>query len=182
MRQLRKPIVFVLALGGCASEGAPPPAEMTEEPALADVSPYAATGTEREAILSTLQELFDALASGDGDALRAVVDDGVVMHSVERDADGIASNGRSTLDQLVARVEAEGPPLIERMFDPEVRISGDLATIWTPYDFYVGTDFSHCGADAVTLRRDPDRWRIVALNWTRLQPPECPLHPAGPPG
>ena len=80
-----------------------------------------------------------------------------------------------------ARVEGSEAVLTERMFDPEVRVSGDLAMVWTPYDFYVGDEFSHCGADAVLLSRSGDSWTIVALSWTRLQPPECELHPDGPP-
>ena len=60
-------------------------------------------------------------------------------------------------------------------------VNGSLATIWTPYDFYVGETFSHCGVDAANLMSGPDGWRIVALSWTRLQPPECDLHPDGPP-
>ena len=135
----------------------------------------------RAAILGTIQALFDALAAGDGQAIRDIMHPDVLMHSVERSADGTSSSSTSTLDQLVARVEGSEAVLTERMFDPEVRVSGDLATVWTPYDFYVGDEFSHCGADAVLLSRSGDSWTIVALSWTRLQPPECELHPDGPP-
>ena len=141
------------------------------------------TDADRAAILQTVQSIFDALAQGDGETLRRVMHPDVLMHSVERSADGVPSVSTSTLDQLVARVEGSETVLIERMFDPEVRISGDLAMVWTPYDFYVGDSLSHCGADAVLLARDVETrsWRIVSLSWTRLQPPECELHPDGPP-
>ena len=83
----------------------------------------------------------------------------VLMHSVERAADGTRSSSTSTLEQLVARVEGSEQVLTERMFDPEVRVSGDLAMVWTAYDFYVGDEFSHCGRRCVrahTFRRFMD--------------------------
>ena len=188
IRSLKSPsatLCLFLGASACASDA--PNADLAAQAGDAarssavQASPYAASASDQTEILATLQRLFDALGSGDGDALRALLDPEIQMHSVEQDADGTPSVGTSTLEQLVARVEAEGPPLIERMFDPEVRISGDLATIWTPYDFYIGSELSHCGADAVTLKREAGVWTIIGLNWTRLQPPACPLHPDGPP-
>ena len=137
---------------------------------------------DRAAILATVQSLFDALGQRDTDLLAAILHPDILMHSVERSAAGERSASTSTLEGMVARLEADGPRMTERMWDPEVRVSGDLATVWTPYDFYVGEDLSHCGADAFILMREGGDWQITSLSWTRLQPPECELHPDGPPG
>ncbi len=137
---------------------------------------------DRAAILATVQSLFDALGERDTELLTAILHPDILMRSVERSAAGERSASTSTLEGMVARLEADGPRMTERMWDPEVRISGDLATVWTPYDFYVGEDLSHCGADAFILMREGGGWQITSLSWTRLQPPECELHPDGPPG
>jgi hypothetical protein len=140
------------------------------------------TDAEREAILAAVQGIFDALAAGDGEILREIMHPDVLMHSVERAADGTRSSSTSTRDELIARLEGSEQVLTERMWDAEVRVSGDLAMVWTPYDFYVGDELSHCGADALLLtRNDDESWKIIALSWTRLQPPTCELHPDGPP-
>ena len=140
------------------------------------------TDAEHEAILAAVQGIFDALAAGDGEILRQIMHPDVLMHSVERAADGTRSSSTSTRDELIARLEGSAEVLTERMWDAEVRVSGDLAMVWTPYDFYVGEGLSHCGADALLLTRNADEsWTIIALSWTRLQPPECELHPDGPP-
>ena len=177
MRRLATILLAPLAVAACTSgdSSSAEPAVPTTE------SAHAPTDADHAAILATVQALFDALASGDGQVLRDIMHPSVVMHSVERAADGTRSGSTSTLDQLVARVEAGEAVLTERMWDPEVRVSGDLAMVWTPYDFYVGDDFSHCGADAFALSRNGESWTVVALSWTRLQPPECELHPDGPP-
>lgn len=181
----------VLAIPACAppsDDGASAPASPesapAESPAAAPASArHMPTDADREAVLATVQAIFDALAEGDGATLRRVMHPQVLMHSVERSADGARTVSISTLDELVARVEGSDAVLTERMFDPEVRISGDLAMVWTPYDFYVGDQLSHCGADGLLLARDAqtEAWQIVSLSWTRLQPPECELHPDGPP-
>lgn len=184
-------ILVALAFVSCtqtddynAADGASDPADATAgtTEALDSQAGHMPTDAERQAILAAVQGIFDALATGDGEILREIMHADVLMHSVERAADGTRSSSTSTRDELIARLEGSEQILTERMWDAEVRVSGDLAMVWTPYDFYVGDDLSHCGADALLLtRNDDESWKIIALSWTRLQPPTCELHPDGPP-
>jgi hypothetical protein len=143
-------------------------------------STFAPTRAQRAEVTHTLQRMFDALKDADEALLRSVMDASIVMHSTET-RDGVTTSGSSTIEGLAERITGDGDPLIERMWDPSVVVNGALAAIWTPYDFYVGETFSHCGVDSANLIRTPDGWKIVALSWTRLQPPACELHPDGPP-
>lgn len=80
---------------------------------------------------------------------------------------------------------AAGTPeadLVERGFEPEVRISGPMAMVWLPYDFYGDGEWSHCGVDVFTLLRTGEGWRIATITYSVLQPPDCRPHPDGPPG
>ena len=52
---------------------------------------------------------------------------------------------------------------VERMHEPEVRIDGTLATVWTRYDFSFGERRSHCGTDAFQLLHTAEGWRIASL-------------------
>ncbi len=186
-------VLAVIAVAACGSSGdelgggpdagtmvsaADGGAPVTQAMASGDHMP---SDADRAAILTTVQSLFDALGERDTELLTAILHPDILMRSVERSAEGERSASTSTLEGMVARLEADGPRMTERMWDPEVRISGDLATVWTPYDFYVGEDLSHCGADAFILMREGGDWQITSLSWTRLQPPECELHPDGPP-
>ena len=109
------------------------------------------------------------------------MDPSVVMHFSETRDDGETTFGSATVEGLASRISSSEAPLIERMWDPVVVTNGAMATIWTPYDFYVGADFSHCGVDVATMMETSGGWKVVALSWTRLQPPACELHPDGPP-
>ena len=194
IRNTAASVLVIIALAACGSSGN----EMGEGSEVGTMTSAADGGApvaqamasanhmpsdaDRAAILATVQSLFDALGERDTELLTAILHPDILMHSVERSAAGERSASTSTLEGMVARLEADGPRMTERMWDPEVRISGDLATVWTPYDFYVGEDLSHCGADAFILMREGGDWQITSLSWTRLQPPECELHPDGPPG
>ena len=141
----------------------------------------AASPNEAEAeVIAVLQGVFDALATGDAALLRSLADEDLVMHFVQ-DSNGTRTSGTADRDGLATRITTSEVPLIERMWDPEGQINGAIATVWAPYDFYAGSTFSHCGIDAATLLQTDDGWKIAGLSWTRAQPPECPLHPEGPP-
>lgn len=175
MKRLRLLPVAVGLLACTAPADQAPPAEAADP-----LAAYAPGAAERADVVATLQVLFDALEAGDPELLRSVLDPSVVMHYSET-AEGMTTLGSSTVDQLAERVAASEVALIERMWDPTVLVDGSLATIWTPYDFYAGDTFSHCGVDTANLMRTEDGWKIVALAWTRQQPPACELHPDGPP-
>ncbi len=46
-------------------------------------------------------------------------------------------------------------------------VDDGLAVAWTPYRFYAGDQFSHCGTNAFTLALDGQGWRIVQIVDTR---------------
>ena len=139
-----------------------------------------APGADRADVVGTLQLLFDALETGNAELLRSAVEPSVVMRYA-RVQGGEATDGTTTVEELAESIESSEERLIERMWDPVVLVNGPLATVWTPYDFYVGDTFSHCGIDTATLLRTDDGWKITGLSWSALQPPACELHPEGPP-
>ena len=58
-------------------------------------------------------------------------------------------------------------------------VDGDVATVWTRYDFFIDGAFSHGGTDVIVLLRTDDGWRIASLVWTVETDPEP--SPLGPP-
>ena len=178
---MRRAVVAVVALAAVTACAEADAGSADPGAGVVASSAYEPTAAERADIVAALQVVFDALETGDADLLRRVMDPNVTMRSSETDAAGETSYASSTLDGLATRLETSEVLLIERMWDPAVDVSGSMAMIWAPYDFYVGPDFSHCGVDAATLMNSEDGWKIISLSWTRLQPPACPLHPAGPP-
>ena len=135
-----------------------------------------ATRADTAAVLATVQRLFDALARRDTAVLRAVMVPGVPFVSIRADT---ASTPRTQGDEAVMRMLTRGSErLLERFWSPVIQIQGPIATVWTPYDFHVDGQWSHCGIDTFTLMRTGAEWRIAALAYT-VQLRGCALQGVG---
>ncbi len=51
----------------------------------------------------------------------------------------------------------------EKLTDYIVYSDGNLAHVWTPYEFYYNGKFSHCGANSFTLVYTDESWKILNL-------------------
>jgi hypothetical protein len=125
------------------------------------------------AVLAVVQRVFDAMRSRDSALLRtAFADDARLFTPGMRDGAPVVRAGA-----INGFIEAVGQPSDstwdERIYGTEVRLDGGLATVWTGYDFYLGSRFTHCGVDAFQLARYPDGWKITTLADTR-QREGCP--------
>jgi len=128
---------------------------------------------DARAVMATVDQLFGALASKDRAALLgAVVPEGRAT-SAGVDAAGrpqiVSSDWVAFADQLGRTTEQ----LRERLIDPHVHVEGDIAMIWSRYEFERNGAFSHCGIDHFDLVRIDGRWRVLNLTWTR-QTEGCP--------
>jgi len=85
---------------------------------------------------------------------------------------------RTYAEQRESIIEAD---FVERGFNPTVLVSGPIAMVWYPYDFFANGEWSHCGIDIFNMVRTSDGWRIASMTWNSLQPPACEPHPDGAP-
>jgi hypothetical protein len=117
-------------------------------------------------VVAAVHKLFDGVTAKDGDAMRAVLDrDARLVRTETRD--GFPRTRPMSVRDFVTRIlEHEGPALHEKIWDPEVRVADNLATVWVPYTFYVGERFTHCGEDAIQLAKTDlgwPGWKIIAM-------------------
>jgi hypothetical protein len=135
---------------------------------------------DSSAVISTVQRLFDAMAQGDTTTLRALLVPGMRFVALATDAPAGAAPRLQTDSAFIQTLGARRQRLLERMWEPVVQIQGTIATLWTPYDFHINGERSHCGIDTATLLRTAQGWRIAALVYT-VQRTGCPASPLGPP-
>jgi hypothetical protein len=125
----------------------------------------AAVPDERDAVLAVVQRLWDGMKTRDTALVRSVFDSSASLTRIA------TRNGQARVEVMpvsgfIAALGRATEAWNERMFAPEVRIDGSLATVWTEYDFHLGTQFSHCGVDAFQLLKTSAGWKIVALSDT----------------
>lgn len=126
-----------------------------------------AQASEEAAVIAVAQKMFDAMRTRDTLALRSVFDSSARLVGVSRRS-GAPRVSVTPASRFIAAVgSATGDAWNERMWDPEVRIDGDIAQLWVKYDFHLGTKFSHCGIDAFQMARTSDGWKIVQVADTR---------------
>jgi len=123
---------------------------------------------DEQAVLDVVVRLFDAMRTRDTTFMRAAMDPNArLTSSAVRQGQQVLES--STINDWIMGV-ARAPDslvLIERTWNHEVRIDDGLATVWTPYAFYIGPRFSHCGVDSFQLVKSGTAWKIVAVSDTR---------------
>jgi hypothetical protein len=126
-------------------------------------TPLAAQDADRAAVLTVVNNVFTAMRTRDTALLRLQFDTSARLIGVAR-----RGSPRVTLTSPTAFGNAfAGAPAgnvwNERMYDPEVKIDGNVAQVWGYYTFHLNDKFSHCGVDAFMLLKVGDAWRITQL-------------------
>jgi hypothetical protein len=143
--------------------------------AMLNSSTVAQSAAERDAVLTTVQAFFDTMTAKDVEGARKILVPQGRFHAMRmRDGD-IRSFSN---EEYFAQLQSEKRTFRERMWNPEVRVHGLIATVWTPYDFWIDGKFSHCGIDAFDLIKTKDGWQMAGGSYTIEN--KCEPSPLGP--
>lgn len=132
---------------------------------------------EREAVLKTVQMFFDTMTAKDIAGARTVLQEQGRFHAM-RMRDGKPDVRAFSNEEYFADLKASQQRMQERIWNPEVRISGLIATVWAPYDFWIDAKLSHCGVDQFDLIKTEDGWKIAGGVYTIES--KCAPSPLGP--
>ncbi len=134
---------------------------------------------DRAAILETVQKFFDSIEFRDKQLLESILVPNSLNISARELDDGEAQINVMSYDEVVSALTRPGRNAKERSWDETVLIQGNIAVVWTPYDFHVDGVFSHCGIDSFQLIKQDGQWLISNSSWT-LETENCPASPLGP--
>lgn len=119
-------------------------------------------------IQETIDRLFVGMSESDSSVVASAFKRDAIMQTIRTHEDGSVSVAGGDLSQFLIRInEAEPGVLNEKLKGYEIKIDGDLASAWTPYEFYVGEEFSHCGVNSFQLVKTDDDWKIFHIVDTR---------------
>lgn len=120
-------------------------------------------------VMAVVGGLFDAMRAADSAAVRASFHPDLErMASSGRQRDGAAVVRFGDLNGFAESVGGASPgDFDERLGEPQIRIDDNLATVFTPYAFYLRGQLSHCGVNVFLIARTGDDWKIVGLADTR---------------
>jgi len=121
-----------------------------------------------QAVIKTIQTLFDGMRAGDSTMLRSVLHPSAHMQSSFTNKDGLAVLREGSVDKWVQSVGTPHDKIYdEKIWSYKVRVDDNLASAWTDYSFFLGEQFSHCGVNAFHLVNTVDGWKISHITDTR---------------
>lgn len=146
---------------------------------VAATTPAAGQHSDDEAaVKQVVVDLFDAMRAKDSVRLRSVFHPGARLQRTGRNRSGELIVGNTPIDRFVTSIMGAQGHLDEQIWDVEVRVSDDLATVWNKYAFFFNEQFSHCGFDAFQLARTADGWKIIQVADTQRRGEEhCEMPP-----
>ena len=125
------------------------------------------TNPETEAIKKAVNTVFEGMKACDSAMVKSVFAPGAILQTIRPAKDGLSGTviGDRMEHWLKAIAQPKKPEQVwnEKMNFDQILIDGNLAQVWGSYTFHIGTTFSHCGTDNITLVKHADGWKIVYL-------------------
>ena len=124
--------------------------------------------SETEAVKQTVTAFFDGMRRGDSTAVRRTLAPAAVFHAFSNQPSQPANLEIESISGFLKSVGTPHPEIWdERVQFERVLIDANLASVWAPYEFYLGSKFSHCGYDSFQLVKLADCWKIAHVIDTR---------------
>ena len=124
--------------------------------------------TAEDSVKAVVNNLFTAMKNADTVLLKSTFADGAIFQTISRDKEGntvVRTEAVQGFVDLIGKQKKDD--LDERITFGSVKIDADLASVWTPYHFYAGGKFSHCGANSFQMVKVKGEWKIQYLIDTR---------------
>jgi hypothetical protein len=124
--------------------------------------------TAEDSVKMTINNFFEGMKNADTSLIKAALTEGVIFQTIARNKEGnLTVRNENVADFLKFISTQEKGRADERINFDMIKIDGALASVWTPYKFYLKDQFSHCGANSFQLVKTNGNWRINYIIDTR---------------
>ena len=106
-----------------------------------------------------VNNLFDAMREHDAEKLLSQFTDKALLQRALPDG----SVRQSDIKKFAKSIAQSTAFLDEHLLSVSVQQSGNLATVWTPYAFYLNEKLSHCGVNSFQVVKTQEGWKIQYL-------------------
>lgn len=120
---------------------------------------------EKKAIKKVIETFFEGLHKGDSALIKTTMHSSIKIQTTATNREGKKMLKTETKDQLLINIAKKRPQdtYFEKLLSYTIKIDGNLASVWTPYEFYYNGNFSHCGANSFQLFNNNGTWEIIYL-------------------
>ena len=120
---------------------------------------------KKEAIKNVIDSFFEGLHYGDSSKIRTTIHKDLKIQTTSLTKDGKKILRTQKANDFLTAIANKKPEntYFEKLLSYDIKIDGNLASVWTPYEFYLNEKFSHCGANSFQLFDNNGRWEIIYL-------------------
>ncbi len=125
---------------------------------------------ENTSIKEVIQVFFEGLHTGDTLKMKEATANYVIMQTIDRrknDKYEIRNIEFNEFLGRVAKMDTETTIIEEKILSFDIKVDDHMANVWTDYEFYVNSNFSHCGVNSFQLFKEDGNWKIFYIIDTR---------------
>lgn len=128
-----------------------------------------AQNTAESEVKNTIIKFFDAFHKQDSIAINALVSKDLTLQSIGKNKDGVTQLSTQEFNAFLKSIVSipKDQRFEEKLLNFKIRVDGDMANAWTPYEFWFNGKFSHCGVNSFQLAKLDGTWKIIYLIDTR---------------
>lgn len=118
-------------------------------------------------IAQVIQNMFTAINKSDTNLLKTCFTPTSILQTIAN-KNGIIEIKTEQLQNFISSIGIQKPgALDERIKIDKLLIDAELASVWTPYEFYYNQKYSHKGVNSFQLVKRTDGWKIQYIIDTR---------------
>ena len=116
-------------------------------------------------IKKTITTFFEGLHQGDSTLLKTTIHKDLKTQTTFTNRKGVRILKTDSRENLLKAIASKKPSDVyfEKLLSYTIKVDGNLASVWTPYEFYLNGKFSHCGANSFQLFNNNGTWEIIYL-------------------
>tara|TARA_R110001632_G_scaffold47202_2_gene119585 strand:+ start:24376 stop:24888 length:513 start_codon:yes stop_codon:yes gene_type:complete len=116
-------------------------------------------------IKKVIELFFEGLHKGDSTIMKKTFHKEIKIQTTSTDKEGKKTLKTDDVKKLLVGIANKKPENVyfEKLLSYDIKIDGNLASVWTPYEFYLNGAFSHCGANSFQLFNNNGKWEITYL-------------------
>ncbi len=127
---------------------------------------------DEKAALQVVNTMFAEMAKHNPPAIAVLFTPEATLTAIIKNKEGKSVVRVFTGDTFSKNFAENRGPIREDMYASEVKIDGDLASVWGRYVFFSNGKISHCGVNAFHLVRTDAGWKIATASST-IDPQGC---------
>ncbi|MEO0527501.1 MAG: nuclear transport factor 2 family protein [Bacteroidota bacterium] len=128
-----------------------------------------AQASEEEAVQKTIEAFFEAFHQQDSILIKQTVSEDIILQTIGKNREGETRMRTDEFSDLIKSIVSipDTTDFQEKILSFNIQVDGAMANAWTPYEFWINGNFSHCGVNSFQLFKDGDAWKIIYLVDTR---------------